>query len=518
VNSRWFSALLLVFVGSAISGPEPRLQLKTATVGSMRPISRRPYGRPHLLLNFRSVPGPAEVAALEERGATVVGVVPETGLIVSAEEGTRFDDLAIAEAGPLRVENKISAELAADASWFVVEFHPDVREADAYAVLREGHMEPHYHRDLLRRHILVYGDLQRATRLAAMDEVAYVFPASQDLVNGTRVLACAGALTSNGVIGQNAGGANGWNGATIAPATLGYSFGTLTNRLPATQVQAVILQALATWAQYVQVNYAPASLASKRTISISFATGNHGDGYPFDGPGGVVAHTFYPAPPNAEPIAGDMHFDASESWGIGSGTDLFSVALHEAGHALGLPHTDVPGAVMYPYYHVTTGLTPLDVTAIRGLYASRGAAQPTPTPTSTPTPTPAPTPTPTPTPRPSPTPTPTPAPTPTPTPRPSPTPPPADTVAPSLTVLSPATSSVLTYSASLPFSGTASDNVGVVRVTWTDSIGNTGSATGTTSWQTAGIPMRLGTNTITIRAYDAAGNCGWRSVTVTRTQ
>jgi hypothetical protein len=30
--------------------------------------------------------------------------------------------------------------------------------------------------------------------------------------------------------------------------------------------------------------------------------------------------------------------------------------------------------------------------------------------------------------------------------------------------------------------------------------------------------MRLGTNTITIRAYDAAGNSGWRSVTVTRTQ
>jgi hypothetical protein len=68
------------------------------------------------------------------------------------------------------------------------------------------------------------------------------------------------------------------------------------------------------------------------------------------------------------------------------------------------------------------------------------------------------------------------------------------------------------------FSGTASDNVGVVKVTWTDSIGNTGNATGTTTWQTAGIPMRVGTNTITIRAYDAAGNYGWRSVTVTRSQ
>jgi hypothetical protein len=91
-----------------------------------------------------------------------------------------------------------------------------------------------------------------------------------------------------------------------------------------------------------------------------------------------------------------------------------------------------------------------------------------------------------------------------------------DTVAPSLTILSPAGTSVLTYRASLVFSGTASDNVGVVKVTWTDSLGDTRTAIGTASWQTAAIPMLLGTNTITIRAYDAAGNCGWRSVVVTR--
>ena len=60
------------------------------------------------------------------------------------------------------------------------------------------------------------------------------------------------------------------------------------------------------------------------------------------------------------------------------------------------------------------------------------------------------------------------------------------------------------------------DNVAVVKVAWSDSLGNTGSATGTTAWQTAAIPIRVGANTITIRAYDAAGNSGWRSVTVTR--
>ena len=41
-------------------------------------------------------------------------------------------------------------------------------------------------------------------------------------------------------------------------------------------------------------------------------------------------------PLNPEPIAGDMHFDNDESWRIGANLDVFSVALHETGHALGL--------------------------------------------------------------------------------------------------------------------------------------------------------------------------------------
>jgi len=41
-------------------------------------------------------------------------------------------------------------------------------------------------------------------------------------------------------------------------------------------------------------------------------------------------HALSSADQNGEPIAGDMHFDASEAE-RGTSTDLFSVALHETG-------------------------------------------------------------------------------------------------------------------------------------------------------------------------------------------
>lgn len=47
-------------------------------------------------------------------------------------------------------------------------------------------------------------------------------------------------------------------------------------------------------------------------IDILFASYQHGDGS-FDGPGGTVAHTYFPV------FGGDLHFDASEYWTYGTG-------------------------------------------------------------------------------------------------------------------------------------------------------------------------------------------------------
>ena len=164
------------------------------------------------------------------------------------------------------------------------------------------------------------------------------------------------------------------------------------------------------------------------------------------------------------------------------------MALHEAGHALGLAHSSDPNAVMYAYYHVASGLTADDIAGIQALYGKPATAQP---------PAPAP---------------PVPAP---------PTQPPAepggggDSVPPSLAIVSPGSTIVSAYSSSITVSGTASDNVGVVTVTWSTSSGSSGVASGTTSWS-AIVPLLIGNTTVTMRAYDAAGNYGWRSLTVVR--
>jgi hypothetical protein len=55
----------------------------------------------------------------------------------------------------------------------------------------------------------------------------------------------------------------------------------------------------------------------------------------------------------------------------------------------------------------------------------------------------------------------------------------------------------------------------VAVVKWTTSNGYSGTAAGTGTWS-ASVPLLVGTNVVTIRAFDAAGNSSWRAITVVR--
>jgi len=91
-----------------------------------------------------------------------------------------------------------------------------------------------------------------------------------------------------------------------------------------------------------------------------------------------------------------------------------------------------------------------------------------------------------------------------------------DATPPIVRITSPTSNPALTTgAASLTLSGIASDNVGVTQVTWLNSRGGSGTATGTTNWATGAIALVRGQNVLQVTARDAANNASTATLTVT---
>ncbi|XWS62373.1 hypothetical protein CRYUN_Cryun06bG0005300 [Craigia yunnanensis] len=73
--------------------------------------------------------------------------------------------------------------------------------------------------------------------------------------------------------------------------------------------------------RYAFFNREPKWPPSKTQLTYAFAPGtrtdasgptdDHGDGHPFDGPKGILAHSF-------APTDGRFHYDGSENWAVGA--------------------------------------------------------------------------------------------------------------------------------------------------------------------------------------------------------
>lgn len=84
--------------------------------------------------------------------------------------------------------------------------------------------------------------------------------------------------------------------------------------LPREVIDDAFARAFAVWSAVTPLTFTRV-YGLEADIVIQFGVAEHGDGYPFDGKDGLLAHAFPPGPG----IQGDAHFDDEELWSLGKG-------------------------------------------------------------------------------------------------------------------------------------------------------------------------------------------------------
>ena len=160
--------------------------------------------------------------------------------------------------------------------------------------------------------------------------------------------------------------------------SLTYAFESDTNDIAGDAERQAVRNAFATWSANVQISFREVGTGDSPDIMIAWRQANEAD---YNMTGSVLAHADYP--PGCGFINNSMprplHFDDQEhTWCIGAQTgayDVETIALHEIGHLLGLQHSSVGGAVMFPTVSsnwTNRALTADDIEGIRRLYPPTG--------------------------------------------------------------------------------------------------------------------------------------------------
>ncbi|TPN88697.1 M10 family metallopeptidase domain-containing protein [Aquimarina algicola] len=135
---------------------------------------------------------------------------------------------------------------------------------------------------------------------------------------------------------------------------LTYHFSNGTSDIQSNLERNAIREAFTYWSEVTPLRFKEVYNKNQADIEIGFYTGVHGVDDEFTS-NAILAHAFVP-PPNRGKLAGDVHFNDARTWTLNmrgnslDPLDLFTVAAHEIGHALGLCHSPDPNALMYERY------------------------------------------------------------------------------------------------------------------------------------------------------------------------
>ncbi|KAK7331249.1 hypothetical protein VNO77_25469 [Canavalia gladiata] len=152
---------------------------------------------------------------------------------------------------------------------------------------------------------------------------------------------------------------------------LTYRFESGMEIIPIEVLRSVFEEAFTQWSNVSSFTFEEAPNGTDADIEIGFFSGDHGDGFPFNRFGPILAHTF--PPPD-----GRLHVNEDKPWSDtipikGRYYDLVWVAMHEIGHLLGLDHSSHHHAIMYAYVDIGVNRRTLDgddIASIQSLYSS----------------------------------------------------------------------------------------------------------------------------------------------------